>query len=159
MANNWKALGCALLLVGMVLGCTSRKGGQDFRGAIIDADTLWAYKVDGYPVAPGEQRRDLRYIFGYPVQKVHPLLAHEVLMLRTVVSDPSTFDTTAVKSCPMVAQYAFAVRKKGKTPVAVVISPAPCGKALIFHSKNADKPISMELSIGNRLEEVLAGMW
>ncbi|MBL0017433.1 MAG: hypothetical protein IPP17_13625 [Bacteroidetes bacterium] len=127
--------------------------------AIEKADTLWACKVDGYPTKEAEQRKDLRYVYGYEVKNVHPLLAAEVTAVKAALLDSLTFDTAAVKSCPMVAQYAIAVRQGGKMPLALVISTAPCGKALLFDKQHADKPTSMELRLGNKLEAVVAGLW
>jgi hypothetical protein len=115
--------------------------------------------VDGYPTKEAEQRKDLRYVYGYEVKNVHPLLAAEVTAVKAALLDSLTFDTAAVKSCPMVAQYAIAVRQGGKMPLALVISTAPCGKALLFDKQHAEKPTSMELRLGNKLEAVVAGLW
>jgi hypothetical protein len=158
-----KGIAWAALTVGttmlMLAACKPSATGSNFRKAIEKADTLWAYQVDGYPTAAAEQKKDLRYLYGYEVKKVHPLLAPEVVSVKATLLDSTTFDTSAVKSCPMVAQYALAVRNKGKTPVAVVISTAPCGKALVYEAKQADKPVHFELREGNKLEGIVAGMF
>ncbi len=160
MENKWgKSLGMVAILALVLMACKPQSTAQDFQKAIEKADTLWACKVDGYPTKEAEQRKDLRYVYGYEVKNVHPLLAVEVTAVKAALLDSLTFDTAAVKSCPMVAQYALAVRQDGKMPLALVISTAPCGKALLFDKQHAEKPTSMELRLGNKLEAVVAGLW
>lgn len=151
----------ALVMVFALAACKPRAtttAGQ-FGKAFSKADTLWACKVDGYPTPAAEQRKDLRYLHGYEVKEVHPLLATEIDAVKAALLDSLTFDMAAVKSCPMVAQYAVAVRKNGRSPVALVLSPSPCGKALLFDKQHAEKPVSMELRPGNKLEGILASIW
>ncbi len=160
MENKWgKSLGMVAILAFVLMACKPQSTAQDFQKAIEKADTLWACKVDGYPTKEAEQRKDLRYVYGYEVKNAHPLLAAEVTAVKAALLDSLTFDTAAVKSCPMVAQYAIAVRQAGKMPLALVISTAPCGKALLFDKQHAGKPTSMELRLGNKLEAVVAGLW
>jgi hypothetical protein len=160
MGTKWYAVAAMAGMVAlMCAACKPSANGSSFRKAVEKADTLWAYQVDGYPTAAAEQKKDLRYLYGYEIKKVHPLLAPEIVSVKAALLDSTTFDTSAVKSCPMVAQYAVAIRNKGKTPVAVVMSPAPCGKALVFEAGHADKPTHMELREGNKLEGIVAGMW
>lgn len=149
------AVGAAFTLV----ACKPRDPLRTFRKAITKADTLWAYQVDGYPTPAQDQRKGVRYLYDYEVRKVHPLLVTEVAEAKASLLDSTTFDTGTVKSCPMVAQYALSVRDKGKTPIAVVVSTAPCGKALIFEAGEPSKPMHMELRVGNALEGILERMW
>ena len=112
MENKWgKSLGMVAILALVLMACKPQSTAQDFQKAIEKADTLWACKVDGYPTKEADQRKDLRYVYGYEVKNVHPLLAAEVTAVKAALLDSLTFDTTAVKSCPMVAQYAIAVRQ------------------------------------------------
>lgn len=148
-----------LLSLCALLACKSKDVSTSYRHQIEKADTLWAFQVDGYPTKGEEQRKDRRYLYDYEVKKVHPLLSTEMADMKSALLDSTTFDTAAVKSCPMIAQYAIAIRNHGKSPVAVVISPAPCGKALLFNSKRPGKPTCMELRTGNRLEALLTAMW
>ena len=160
MANKWSlGLGVTALLALGLIACKPQGSVQKFQKAIAKADTLWACKVDGYPTEAAAQRKDLRYVFGYEVKNVHPLLANEVSLVKAALLDSTTFDTAAVKSCPMVAAYAIAIRKGGKMPWALVMSTSPCGKALVFDGRQAAKPTTMELRLGNKLESIVSGLW
>lgn len=160
MGNKWgKSLGMVAALALVLIACKPQSAASSFHKAIEKADTIWACKVDGYPIPAADQRKDLRYVYGYEVKNVHPLLATEVAGIKAALMDSLTFDTAVVKSCPMVAQYALAVRQDGKMPLALVMSTAPCGKALLFDKRHADKPTSMELRIDNKLEALVAGLW
>ena len=75
MENKWgKSLGMVAILALVLMACKPQSTAQDFQKAIEKADTLWACKVDGYPTKEAEQRKDLRYVYGYEVKNVHPLL-------------------------------------------------------------------------------------
>lgn len=127
---------------------------ERFQQVVAHADTLWACEIDGNPTLPAEHKHGIRYVFDYEVKLVRPLLATEVEAFRKALQDSTTFDKVNVKSCPMVAKWAIAVRHRGEFPAAMVISPAPCGKALIFDKKHPDKPLNLELT-GQNLQNSL----
>ena len=157
---NWRVPAAALLVITIILAaCKPTSTLNRFQKQIATADTLWACEIDGYQTLPAEHKQGIRYIFDYEVKKVRPLLSTEVADIKAALLDSTTYDNTNVKSCPMVAHWAIAVRNHGKSPVAMVLSPSPCGKALVFDQKQADKPLNLELREGNRLEALVRKMW
>ena len=152
-------IAAALLLTLALAACKPTSTIERFQKTLSSADTLWACEIDGYPTLPAEHKQGIRYVFDYEVKRVHPLLATEVADIKAALLDSTTYDNTNVKSCPMVAQWAIAVRNRGKSPTAMVLSPSPCGKALVFDAKHADKPLNLELREGNALEALVKKMW
>lgn len=149
----------AITLTLLLSACKPTGTLERFQQAVAHSDTLWACEIDGNPTLPAEHKQGIRYVFDYEVKLVRPLLATEVDVFRKALQDSTTFDKVNVKSCPMVAKWAIAVRNRGKFPAAMVISPAPCSKALIFDKKHPDKPLNLELREGNRVEELITKLW
>lgn len=135
--------------------CKPPQSGHFLKKAVASADSLVLYKVDGYPTLPAEQKTGTFYLQGYAVIEKVALDAAAQKAIKDALLDPATFDSAAVKSCPMVATMAIDLWHKGKSITTVVMSPLPCGKAILFDASKPKKPIYMELAMGNRLEELV----
>jgi hypothetical protein len=158
MANKaaFLALGMGLCLLALA-ACKTVPPSQALRKAVVAADSIALYQVDGYPTPPAEQRADGQYLHGYAVTGQQPITPLQMADIKLALLDKATFDTAAVKSCPMVAQMALGLWEKGKPSMTLVLSPAPCGKALLLDAKPDDQPLYMELVPGNRLEGLVFG--
>lgn len=149
------------LLLGVGFGllalasCKTISPALALKKALKSADSLVVYHVDGYPTMPSEQQTGVYYLQGYAVGQQQPLSADDLAALKVALSDTATFDSNTVKSCPMIAQCAIDIRKKGRSAGALVLSPSPCGKALLFEGAKGKAPVAMDLVIGNRVEPLL----
>ncbi len=156
MANKMSAL---LLAIGFgmltLASCKTSSPAQALKKALKTADSLAVYHVDGYPTIASEQKTGVYYLQGYAVGQEQTLSASDLVALKVALSDTATFDANTVKSCPMIAQLAIDIRKKGKSAGTLVLSPSPCGKALLFEGAKPKAPAAMDLVIGNGVEPLL----
>ena len=156
MANKMSAL---LLAIGFGLlalaSCKTSSPGQVLKRALQSADSLVVYRVDGYPTMPSDQQTGVYYLQGYAVGQQQALSSGNLAAIKAALADTATFDSNIVKGCPMVAQVAIDLRKKGKSTGTLILSPYPCGKALLFDAAKPTAPLAMDLVIGNRLEPLI----
>jgi hypothetical protein len=148
----------ALLLTGALLtACKPAQPMKAYQKTVTAADSLVLYQVEEYPTEPSAQQTGQYYLHDYATLGRQQLSAAEMKDLQAILIDPATFDSAAVKSCPMLAKMALDIRRKGKSTMTLVMSPAPCGKVLIFEGAHGTQPKSMELAPGNRLEAIVFG--
>lgn len=152
----WVFGAIALCLLTMV-ACKTQQPAYLLKKAVMAADSITLYQVDANPTLPSEQRTGEFYLHDYHVIKRLPVSAAQMGEMKTALLDSTTFDTSAVKSCPMVAQMGLQLMHKGKSTLSFVLSPAPCGKALLFDAEKPRKPVYLELTPGNRLEPLVFG--
>jgi hypothetical protein len=151
----------SVLLIAMgfaVLASASCKTGitaHSLKKNLKAADAIAVYTVDGYPTLPSDQKTGTYYLQGYAVGQQHILSADNLEAIKVALNDTATFDSNIVKSCPMIAQVAIDILQKGKSKATLILSPYPCGKALLFDPARSAAPVAMDLVIGNRLEPLL----
>ncbi len=149
------ALGLAMLAGA---ACKTSCPSASFQKAITTADSIIVYQIDGYPTAPTEQQTGKFYLHDYAVGGRQVLAVEDMKAMQATLLDVATFDSAAVKSCPMIAKMALDFRRKGKSLATLVMSPSPCGKALLFEPAKPKAPRYMELATGNRLEPLVFGV-
>ncbi len=149
-------LGLGFCLLAL-LACKSTPRPNFAQKAFAAADQVKLYQIDGYRTLPAEQKTGEFYLHDFHVIQERKLEEDQVAAIKLALLDASTFDTSAVKSCPMVATMALELLRKGKRTMTVVLSPPPCGKALMFDPKKPRQFSSAELSIGNRLDPLVFG--
>lgn len=150
-----------MLLCGMaccilaLAACKTVAPAKVLRQAVMDCDTIALYQVSGHPTPPSEQKLGEVYLNGYAQSKRIPLTPSEMEAIRVALLAETTFDSAAVKSCPMVTQMLLDLRHKGKTEYMIALSPAPCGKAIFYKMDKQPKSAYMELTPGNTLEPLV----
>jgi hypothetical protein len=154
--SHWMVGVIAICLMTMV-ACKTRQPASMLKKAVMAADSIALFQVDANPTLPSEQRTGEFYLHDYRVIQRQPVSAAQMGEMKTALLDATTFDTSAVKSCPMVAQMALQLQHKGKSTLSFVLSPAPCGKAILFDAEKPRKPVYLELAPGNRLEPLVFG--
>ena len=135
--------------------CKTSDPAHALKKALKSADSLVVYHVDGYPTIPSEQQTGVYYLQGYAVGQQQALSPDNLAAIKVALTDTATFDSNIVKSCPMIAQLAIDIRRKGKSAGTLILSPSPCGKALLFDAAKPRAPLAMDLVTGNRLEPLL----
>jgi hypothetical protein len=158
MGSKHMILAMTLGLLGLAFAaCKTPHSSQSLTQAVASADSLLIYQVEEYPIAPAEQVSGQYYLHDYAMHGKQALSAAQIAELKAILLDPTTFDTTAVKSCPMLPKMAIDLQRKGKSSMTLILSPAPCGKVLVFGADPRARPTPMELTPGNKLEAMVFG--
>ena len=156
MANRQTLLVTATLLCAIALSaCRGSHGANGLKKAVNAADSLVRYQIAASPTLASEQKTGQFYLHDFAIIGKLPLSAIEMADLKKVLLDAATFDTIAIKSCPMVPRIAIDFLDKGKSSMTLILSPSPCGKVLLFDAKPGKKVIYMELIMGNLLEPIV----
>jgi hypothetical protein len=149
------ALGLAVLAGA---GCKAPRATASFQKAVTTADSIVVYQIDGYPTPAAEQLTGRFYLHDYAVGGRRVLAKEDMKAMQAILLDAATFDSAAVKSCPMIAKMALDFYYKGKSSASLVMSPSPCGKALLFEPAKPQVAHYMELATDNRLEPLVFGV-
>jgi hypothetical protein len=150
------ALGLAVLAGA---ACKTPRSSTSFQRAITAADSIIVYQIEAFPTLSSEQQTGRYYLHGYAVGGRQVLAIEDMQAMQAILLDVATFDSAAVKSCPMIAKMALDFRHKGKSQATLVMSKSPCGKAVLFEAAKPKAPRYMELATGNRLEPLVFGVW